>query len=1185
MKVILGILLTISLVLASDNDLQLAKRYYRDEVFKSAADHYRLYLEANPSGKGVAEARLGLARSLGRAGEKESAARVYQDFLMTHSQHEEAAEAGFEFAELMVDLGNNSRGAELFYTYATQRTGVKAQKALWLAIREAFNAKEYESAKSWSAQYFEKYRSGADIGRVTFVAAKLKGQESRWDEAIDGLKKALAYKPEKEEERQIRLFLARALMRSNKTSQAAEEFKKMLTGATKEDSTNISNEYASFLYENKFFGELSGFLMGRESAALGADQLLWLAEARVEVKQFASALKLIEGASALSEKDLVRAGFLKARALMGLGERGEGIQVLTRLGQSGHPEAWILAAESYAQDGMFQQAIQSYYNAMGYLKEDRNKIPLILKIAAHYENDLRRFGVARSVYEDFTKNYPSSQEAAEAAMGIARCLEAEDKLSESAAAYNRVVEDFPSHRLAQEAKARWEYLSKFKIRLEGPGMEHLLVIIEKGDYPEKQIHVGRVFEEDLKDHDKALKVYQRFLEGPVNDSVLKLQALYRKGRMQELLAEKASYEKDLSAQLSFKNLAIKSYEELIAKYPNSDFRDDAEFHLMALKPFDLAAWSAFPEKFPQSNRLPEVLLRLGDSYIEQARTLGGAFGEKAAVYYQKLLKDFPKSELRTQAMIGISDAYYRSGKYDLALPTLKILVNTTEENYNLKGEALLLQGKIFIAQKDYNQAVSAFKEVLFKYGASASAPEATYLMANSWAALKKQSEASNYYRAYVSRYANGDQILLAYIGLSQLYEAQQEWAKAIAPIQEFIATSPHKEDLATAYERLGVLEQSQNSREEAARAFANAIHYGGNNKSYLLLRTAEIYLQIDLFDSAYVYYNRAQKVSADPREKGLIMGGRLTCMVMLGKKKEFNDLYKTFKKDYEDDKELHARIIYYEGRHLMDSKEEDRARKRFSYLADRFEESSWAAEGLYYLGAIAYQRGKYRDALNSFSEYEKKNPNGRSIDQTLFKMGSCHYQLKSYASAAEYYSRALNLNKGELRTRYLAAYNAAISYEKLNEWSKAAYMYHLINDKYSRFLTKGGILVSAGFSWFNAGEFHKARETFQAALKDTNSERRAEAHYWYAKSLDHTNQVEDAIAEYLKVSYLYPDDPMWGLTGIFEVGQIYERSGDIERARRMYEKIVTQDGLHGSLGSRAAKYLENMGKKPGGGAK
>ena len=65
----------------------------------------------------------------------------------------------------------------------------------------------------------------------------------------------------------------------------------------------------------------------------------------------------------------------------------------------------------------------------------------------------------------------------------------------------------------------------------------------------------------------------------------------------------------------------------------------------------------------------------------------------------------------------------------------------------------------------------------------------------------------------------------------------------------------------------------------------------------------------------------------------------------------------------------------------------------------------------------------------------------------------------------------------------------------------------------------------------------------------------------------------------MKVNYLYRMDGMWGLTSLFEVGQIYERSGDLDKAKKMYNKIVSQDGLSGSLGSRAAKYLEEMEKQ------
>jgi len=1171
---LLFVFLLNSAVFAAPDDLNLGNRYFRDEVYKTAAEHYRKFLQENPRKEDEPDARLGLARSLAKMQDYENAARIYQDFLVSHANHENAAEASFELGQMMVQLGNPGKAAELFSQYSRLRHGKQAQHALFLAAREAEKANDYESAKTYGRQYLERFGKGKDLAGVYLILGKVSGRENDFREAADLLQRALQSNPQDFVKKNALWYLARAQVQLEKPQDARKSYQQVLTLADGKDSSRIVKEYSGFLQNQQDWPELVKFLQLRPLNSLAPEYQLMLTRSFVETKQYPQALQTLDKISLTDEQQIVEAAYLQARALIGNGERAEGIQVYLDQGRKGDPRAFILAAEAYARDNMFQQAIQSYYNAMEYIRSDEERIPLILKIAGIYEKDLKRYSVARSVYDDFSKNYPSSARAVEAAMGKARCLQAEGRLDESARAYLRIQEDFPAHPLASEAARQHDYITSFLLQDENAAMEHMLLVMEAGDFPTRLLQIARIFEEDLKDYQKAWDRYQKFIAQSQDTASVAL-AHYKSGRIQEMLAKKARYNQNPQAQSKALELARNQYTTLQQKYAASEWDDDATWRLLELAPFDLAAYTKFLSAYPQSNVLPDVLLRIGDSYLQQARTLGSQFGIKAAEYYQNILNNFADSPLRPEALLGVSEAYYYSKEYAKARPTLKFLMQNPNADRNLQAAAWTLTGQIDEVEGQYESAQRNFKEVLFRYQATSSAPKALFQLAQVYAKDNKPNDASNYYRRYIEQYPDGENIFAAHVGLSTLYENKLEWAKAIAPIKEFLDSHPDHPQRASAWERIAMLYVRRTEQESAVNAYRNAILEGKGLKDYLYRQAGELFLQLDRFDSAEVYFSKAYKIADNYKDSALAFGGLLPAKVMRGKSQEFMKMYKTFKKRFDDERELEARIIFYEGRYLMDSKQESRARRRFDFLSDRFEETSWAGEGTYYQGSISYKRGNFKSALKHFRDYIENNPQGRSLDLAYFKAASCYYQQKDYQLAVNLYHKSLAMEKTPPLIRYRAAYNAALGHEKLFQWEKAASLYQRILETWPEY-AEPGVRVSAGFCWFNAQQMERARQNFEAAIADTANDRRAEGHYWYGKTLDRMGQVEEAVAEFLKVNYLYPNDPMWGLTALFEVGQIYERSQQLDKARRMYQKIVTQDGLHGSLGSRAAKYLEQM---------
>jgi TolA-binding protein len=236
--------------------------------------------------------------------------------------------------------------------------------------------------------------------------------------------------------------------------------------------------------------------------------------------------------------------------------------------------------------------------------------------------------------------------------------------------------------------------------------------------------------------------------------------MYRSARIQEMLIEKSRFEKIPMEMEAHRKQAEMDYQTLQKVFPGSEWVDNASFRLLKMRNPDVSAYIAFTQQNPDSDVMPEALMSIGEHYLGNAEHQPEQ-GQKAATYFQRLINSYPQSELRSDALLKLSRSYYLAGNLDLATPTLKQLMQGGQADKSQQAQAWLLMGQILFTQKKYGEAKKNFKEVLFKFQGTASAPKAQYLLAQSYDAERQFAHASNAYRRYVDQYTDGEDVLAA----------------------------------------------------------------------------------------------------------------------------------------------------------------------------------------------------------------------------------------------------------------------------------------------------------------------------------------------------------------------------------------------------------------------------------------
>ena len=90
---------------------------------------------------------------------------------------------------------------------------------------------------------------------------------------------------------------------------------------------------------------------------------------------------------------------------------------------------------------------------------------------------------------------------------------------------------------------------------------------------------------------------------------------------------------------------------------------------------------------------------------------------------------------------------------------------------------------------------------------------------------------------------------------------------------------------------------------------------------------------------------------------------------------------------------------------------------------------------------------------------------------------------------------------------------------------------------------------------------------------------RAQIQFNLADTLELMSRTEDAIAEYLKIPDLYPNEQEWDVKAYLRVAKIYEEGEDWEGARVTYQKIIQLNTPEAAFAQERLDWIKNNAGK------
>lgn len=573
---------------------------------------------------------------------------------------------------------------------------------------------------------------------------------------------------------------------------------------------------------------------------------------------------------------------------------------------------------------------------------------------------------------------------------------------------------------------------------------------------------------------------------------------------------------------------------------------------------------------------------------------------EASNEYSKVLPDASDEKIYILSRLGLGWSYLKLKRYPQAE---EVLFALKTEGLEKKSLDILLLGKAilrfetnkFIEAKDiYNEVLSATLDPLVLIQAYLGKADALYNMG-------EYKEAITVYGEGLKRLAESHQgevpqeiIDKLHYGLSWAYLKEGEFKEAI---EEFQKVAKHSEDKVVkiaALCQIGDAYQDSQDYDKAIQAYDNILkdypdnlysdyvqyqlglallkksNYDGAIMSFLSLKKNFPNSKM-LDESSYALglayfqredYNSSQEIFAKfPDEfkespfKPQAMYLLGTSLYNLGQYAQAIEVFKDIIRIYAQDIELIQKAEYEIADCYYQLGNEKEAMLRFQVLRSKYPDSRLTPEVVWWLGEYYYRHNKLDLARRYFSSLIQDFPNSDLIPSCYYALGSIYLEDSNYEEAMNNFNHVIELGKSDLAGT--AGIVVADIYIKQDKFDLALERYKKVIADYPNL----GNLVYPKIAdlYWQTKSFKEAAEFYSKSLELVPVRQMPDIQFKLAEVLEAGGNTEEAIENYLKVTYLYPEDNVLVVKSLLRVAAIYEDKDNFKEALNIYNRIASMD--------------------------
>jgi TolA-binding protein len=612
--------------------------------------------------------------------------------------------------------------------------------------------------------------------------------------------------------------------------------------------------------------------------------------------------------------------------------------------------------------------------------------------------------------------------------------------------------------------------------------------------------------------------------------------------------------------------------------------------------------SGFAARFPKSP------LR-ADAHLIEARAALSAGQAKEAIarLTASLDEDKPSPETAQTERYYLGLAYRADGQTAKEAEVFEALAKTPGTPFATDAQYML--GQIYIETKEYTKAIAPLEKYLVDRPNGEVADFALAHLAQARLELGDSEGAEQALAQIASRFPKSKALAPTRLRLGEAALAARRYDRA-AELLRLVATAEGKDvDPALslrARSGLGWALLEGGHPTEAADAFAALLAtapddprapdaaLGRAHALELAKKTAEALAAYALVSSRYPRTSQADDAAL----------ARARLLVMARRADEAAKVYAQFVEAHPGARTLAGgvgldTVLSEWGWALIDADKAGEADRVFSRLLNEFPDSPHAADARFNLAESAYQARDFDRVvtlLTPLVEAPKVPPPPKLLQAALYRLGRTQAERKEWSSAARTLDRLITQYPDNPYQREARFWRAEVAFQSddlktaergfaalgsepparsdaegfgpnvrrrriqclvgLKRWEDAI----AAAQAYRKEAPKDPQLAEVDFALGRAlqgvARFDEARAAFQAVIDARKgSELAALAQWSLGETFFHQRNHRQAIREFLKVDYFYPDAPVWQAAALFEAGKAYEQLDQWLDAAEMYEKL------------------------------
>lgn len=1222
-SVILGLCLLLTANVAGQvtgeaEELSYADRLYQERLFDLAALQYQRYAERYPTSPKAPLALLQACRAFSGSGQHEAAERVVREALLRYPDTALLDQLLFEQGKAHVALEHKREAAITFERVAVfVPTSPLAPESLMRAGRLYQQAGDLEAAQRAVLLLLDRYPTNPLYDEARLLLASVLFAQGQHAEALAEANKVATATPKSStgaralvlkaeilerggqftEAERLLATVAESTADSAATSAAAFRLGSILhLRGQYEQSTRLLDRAAQFSQDRKVkavcmllkgrnllrAGAATEALAALRSAASSAPNDSLRAEAwceagnaALEAAQFETALQHFDAARTLpaaeqgaSERAIATATVGAMRALVALGRptmaHERATQFLARFPSSPfRDDIAFLDAHYTTGEGCSYHKIRSY---LGFLTQ-----------------------------------YPQSHYADDAALAVARCYQALGEYQAAAEAYDEYARQFPAAPPAEEASFLSTLLRSFFVTDYRKAASSLaLQVVRLASGQETALvpqEVASLYLVSLKDYRTARALYRFLCEQDTTSRATGL--LLNLATCYHGLAAEAFLSGNSSSVGALADTAAGLYRQVFSRSSSLSEKESAARGLLSLGAF---LGTGASESSRRLAGLDQVLAGVSASSSLKAEILaekatilasGGVRSDSLALLAPSWAAEAARlasdDQLRARAYWLLAKLSLAVGDTAATAHALRTIVDRLPHSRQTP-QALMMAGALAERQGDLKAAESCYARVLRECYYAPLADTAAAKYADILIRQGRYQQAAELLQGMRAEKAGDlslsptstDEPAELKLRLALAYHKQGRTREAEVLLAEFARQAPDHQHTPSALFLLADLNRDRGDTERAL-AFLGQIltlpNVAKNSAVLARLRRGQLLFHQGDYRPAATEFQELLKMSPPDSVQREAWSKLVICFYRLDDRARASSEAEKYFKSYRDDAASRALFAYEEGEFFVRQKDFKQAEKSFRAAREvkNAETAPWGDIGL---GKIYLLMNQPDEALKVLADVPTRYPNSPLVATAYLNLGDFYFKNGQFENAFLAFQKAGAVPRVETPVRALVMGYLIDAADRLGMWDRAIsyarqYLeeFPTASDAFTRKLQIGTFLR-------NLKDYERAIDHLRKLKRLASREAEPEVQYWIGKCYLEMGRYQDAIVELMKVKYLSPPSKLpWDVTAMYESGLAYMRLGQLDSARRLFERIEREQGSGSTFGRVARERIKEIDQR------